>query len=159
MTTRGGPARGPWTNLGRLPLRVFSIGKYAFQKKRRQEGAGNRGSAATRTACPLCLDCCAPQTIRCPPPLRRAHRLQILPASDRDAEGICPETEWCRQRSMIHPCCRNIRCCKRPRKSVRSIFSFESFRRLLPIDCCIDRQLGRRMRHACVDALGKCRRP
>ena len=28
-----GPARGPWTNLGRLPLRVFSIGKYAFQKK------------------------------------------------------------------------------------------------------------------------------
>ena len=27
------PARGPWTNLGRLPLRVFSIGKYAFQKK------------------------------------------------------------------------------------------------------------------------------
>ena len=29
-----GPARGPWTNLGRLPLRVFSIGKYAFQKKR-----------------------------------------------------------------------------------------------------------------------------
>jgi hypothetical protein len=30
---RVGPARGPWTNLGRLPLRVFSIGKYAFQKK------------------------------------------------------------------------------------------------------------------------------
>ena len=29
-----GPARGPWTNLGRLPLRVFSIGKYAFQKKK-----------------------------------------------------------------------------------------------------------------------------
>ena len=29
------PARGPWTNLGRLPLRVFSIGKYAFQKKKR----------------------------------------------------------------------------------------------------------------------------
>jgi hypothetical protein len=28
-----GPARGLWTNLGRLPLRVFSIGKYAFQKK------------------------------------------------------------------------------------------------------------------------------
>ncbi len=28
-----GPARGPWTNLGRLPLRVFSIGKYASQKK------------------------------------------------------------------------------------------------------------------------------
>ncbi len=28
-----GPARGPWTNVGRLPLRVFSIGKYAFQKK------------------------------------------------------------------------------------------------------------------------------
>jgi hypothetical protein len=28
-----GPARGPWTNLGRLPLRVFSIGKHAFQKK------------------------------------------------------------------------------------------------------------------------------
>jgi hypothetical protein len=28
-----GPARGPWANLGRLPLRVFSIGKYAFQKK------------------------------------------------------------------------------------------------------------------------------
>ncbi len=27
-----GPARGPWTNLGRLPLRVFSIGKCAFQK-------------------------------------------------------------------------------------------------------------------------------
>jgi hypothetical protein len=29
-----GPARGLWTNLGRLPLGVFSIGKYAFQKKR-----------------------------------------------------------------------------------------------------------------------------
>jgi hypothetical protein len=28
-----GPARGLWTSLGRLPLRVFSIGKYAFQKK------------------------------------------------------------------------------------------------------------------------------
>ena len=28
-----GPARGPWTNLGRLPLGVFSVGKYAFQKK------------------------------------------------------------------------------------------------------------------------------
>jgi hypothetical protein len=32
-----GPARGLcqtlWTNLGRLPLRVFSIGKYALQKK------------------------------------------------------------------------------------------------------------------------------
>ena len=28
-----GPARGPWTILGRLPLRVFSVGKYAFQKK------------------------------------------------------------------------------------------------------------------------------
>ena len=28
-----GPARGPWTNLGRLPLRVLSIGKYALQKK------------------------------------------------------------------------------------------------------------------------------
>jgi hypothetical protein len=28
-----GPARGQWTNLGRLPLRVLSIGKYAFQKK------------------------------------------------------------------------------------------------------------------------------
>ncbi len=27
------PARGLWTSLGRLPLRVFSIGKYAFQKK------------------------------------------------------------------------------------------------------------------------------
>jgi hypothetical protein len=27
-----GLARGLWTNLGRLPLRVFSIGKYAFQK-------------------------------------------------------------------------------------------------------------------------------
>ena len=31
-----GPARGPWTNLGRLPLRVFSIGKYASPKKIRQ---------------------------------------------------------------------------------------------------------------------------
>ncbi len=30
---QSGPARGLWTNLGRLPLRVFSIGKYAFQKK------------------------------------------------------------------------------------------------------------------------------
>ena len=28
-----GPARGPWTNLGRLPLRVFSIGKYMLSKK------------------------------------------------------------------------------------------------------------------------------
>ncbi len=28
-----GPARGQWTNLGRLPLGVFSIGKYAFLKK------------------------------------------------------------------------------------------------------------------------------
>jgi hypothetical protein len=28
------PARGLWTNLGRLPLRVFSIGKYAFQKNK-----------------------------------------------------------------------------------------------------------------------------
>ncbi len=27
------PARGLWTSLGRLPLRVSSIGKYAFQKK------------------------------------------------------------------------------------------------------------------------------
>jgi hypothetical protein len=27
------PARGLWTSLGRLPLGVFSIGKYAFQKK------------------------------------------------------------------------------------------------------------------------------
>ena len=27
------PARGLWTSLGRLPLRVFSIGNYAFQKK------------------------------------------------------------------------------------------------------------------------------
>ncbi len=27
------PARGLWTSLGRLPLRVFSVGKYAFQKK------------------------------------------------------------------------------------------------------------------------------
>jgi hypothetical protein len=32
-----GPARGPWTNLGRLPFKVLSIGKYAFQKK---ESAG-----------------------------------------------------------------------------------------------------------------------
>ena len=33
--THLGPARGLWASLpvGRLPLRVFSIGKYAFQKK------------------------------------------------------------------------------------------------------------------------------
>ncbi len=30
-----GPARGKWINLGRLPLRVFSIGKNAFQKNSR----------------------------------------------------------------------------------------------------------------------------
>ncbi len=32
MLLGAGPARGPWTNLGRLPLRVFSIGNYAFLK-------------------------------------------------------------------------------------------------------------------------------
>jgi hypothetical protein len=38
-----GPARGPWTNLGRLPLRVFSIrvGKYAFQKRSRSQLTAN----------------------------------------------------------------------------------------------------------------------
>ncbi len=36
-----GPARGPWTNLGRLPLRVFSIGKYAFH---REAAAADRDS-------------------------------------------------------------------------------------------------------------------
>ncbi len=30
---RHGPAGGPWAILGRLPLRVFSIGKYASHKK------------------------------------------------------------------------------------------------------------------------------
>ncbi len=33
VSVLGGPAGGPWTNLGRLPLKVLSIGKYAFQKK------------------------------------------------------------------------------------------------------------------------------
>ena len=34
LSLGAGPARGPWTNLGRLPLlaRVFSIGKYAFRR-------------------------------------------------------------------------------------------------------------------------------
>ncbi len=41
------PARGLWTNLGRLPLRVFSIGKYAFQKKCRSgtDGCGTSASS------------------------------------------------------------------------------------------------------------------
>ncbi len=43
-----GPARGPWTNLGRLPLRVFSIGKYAFQKK--EDGAGRMRGLACGSA-------------------------------------------------------------------------------------------------------------
>jgi hypothetical protein len=33
VASGAGPARGPWTNLGRLPVRVFSVGKYAFPKK------------------------------------------------------------------------------------------------------------------------------
>jgi hypothetical protein len=41
--TENGPARGPWTNLGHLPLRVFSIGKYAFQKKIGITEAGRSG--------------------------------------------------------------------------------------------------------------------
>ncbi len=58
------PARGPWTNLGRLPLRVFSIGKYAFQRAVSEAHGGSRpdlmpevrrAQAGKSARCPMSL--------------------------------------------------------------------------------------------------------
>ena len=51
-----GPARGLWTKLGRLPLRVFSIGKYAFQKKQAM-GVGCRHPARQQVLAAMSREC------------------------------------------------------------------------------------------------------
>jgi hypothetical protein len=67
------PARGPWTNLGRLPLRVFSIGKYAFQKKRASRSPEER-------------QCCGTVTCQCQCP----SRVRIECAAHHDSDAVRP---------------------------------------------------------------------
>jgi hypothetical protein len=78
-STSDGPARGPWTNLGRLPLRVFSIGKYAFQKTSTSE-------SVPLTLVTVCVQVCSPG------PAQAALRLSLAAARGTTSTSSAPVT-------------------------------------------------------------------
>ncbi len=84
-----GPARGLWTNLGRLPLRVtasvFSIGKYAFQKI-------HPNVYPSGTVCLSILnedEAWKPGISIKQPEVRPTRRLDAVPSHDRDHAAPC----------------------------------------------------------------------